>query len=148
MTLAEKMTTPEKRPQIVTECVTLVDEEVKSKGGISGLAVKAAYGVVKAVKPRFVTEVVDSMLDEWIAKLEPFYAEWHADGEKLPLPDALKARGSELAERLLEVTDGRAKNAKNASVKKMYQRMRPSAKKHVEDAVPRLGRLVERQVTA
>ena len=146
MTLADKMTKEPHRPQVVSECVTLVDEEVKQKGGLSGIAVKGAYGLVKAVKPRFVTEVVDGMLDEWIEKLEPFYATWQKNGGGQPFSAYLSGRSGEVAEKLLEVTDGRAQRAKNASVKKMYEKMRGSAKKHVEEAVPRLGRLIDRRL--
>lgn len=148
MSLAEKMTQPPARTQVVSECVTLIDEEVRSKGGLSGVAVKGAYAVVKAVKPRFVSEVVDAMLDDWVAKIEPFVVEWRSNGGGRPLGDWLGGRRSEVADRLLEVTDARARGAKNASVKKMYEKMRPTAKKHVEEAIPRLGRLVERYAGA
>ncbi len=148
MSLADKMTKPPARDRVVHECCTLIDEEVKTKGGISGLAVKGAYAVVKAVKPKFVGEVVDGLLDDWVAKLEPFYTQWEQNGGGRPFPDWLQSRSSEVAEKLLEVTDAKAQHSKNNTVKKTYEKMRPSAKKHVEEAIPRLGRLVERQAKA
>ena len=63
MSLAEKMTKPPAREKVVADCCALIDAEVKSKTGLSGAAVKMGYGVVKAVKPKFVTEVVDSALE-------------------------------------------------------------------------------------
>lgn len=144
MTLAEKLTQPPNRERVVTECVSLVDAEVKSKSGFSGIAVKSAYGVVTAVKPRFVSEVVDGMLDEWVQRLEPFYASWEKDGGGRSFADYLEARRGEVAEALLGVTDGRAKVSRHGTVRKMYEKMRPSAKKHVEEALPRLGRLIEK----
>jgi hypothetical protein len=144
LSLAEKLTQPPNRERVVSECVSLVDSEVKSKTGFSGIAVKSAYGVVTAVKPRFVAEVVDGLLDEWVQKLEPFYASWQTDGGGMPFPDYLVAHKVEAAEALLEVTDGRAKVSKHGTVRKMYEKMRPSAKKHVEEALPRLGTLVEK----
>ncbi len=144
MTLSEKLTQPPNRERVVADCVSMVDAEVKSKSGFSGIAVKGAYGVVTAVKPRFVAEVVDGMLDEWVTKLEPFYDAWKTEAAGKPFPDYLNARRSEVAESLLEVTDGRAKVSKNGAVRKMYEKMRPSAKKHVEEALPRLGKLVEK----
>lgn len=144
MSIAEKMTKPPGREKVIADCVTMIDEEVKSKGGLSGMAVKGAYAVVKAVKPGFVTEVVDAMLDEWVEKLVPFYDDWKAKGGAGSFGDYLSRRGPEAADKLLEVTDGRAQRAKNAMVKKTYEKMRGSAKKHVEEALPRLGRLVER----
>jgi hypothetical protein len=146
--LAEKLTQPPNRERVVGECVALIDSEVKSKSGFSGIAVKSAYGVVTAVKPRFVGEVVDGMLDEWVQKLEPYYTGWQADGGGKPFADYLVARRAEAAEALLEVTDGRAKTSKHGTVRKMYEKMRPSAKKHVEEALPRLGNLVEKNAAA
>ena len=55
-TLAEVLLVPGKRPKVVDDCVRIVDEEVDSKGGLSGLAIKGAYALVKAVKPGFITE--------------------------------------------------------------------------------------------
>jgi len=144
VTLTEKLTQPPNRERVIADCQTLIDEEVRGKGGLSGIAVKGAYTVVKAVKPRFVTEVVDAMLDDWVAKLTPFWDDWDRAGRTRPFAEHLRSQGDSVAEKLLEVTDGRARGAKNASVKKMYEKMRPTAKKHVEDALPRLGGLVEK----
>ena len=145
MSLADKMTKPPARERVISECCTLIDEEVKSKGGLGGIAVKGAYGVVKAVSPKFVPEVVDAMLDEWVAKLEPFYNDWSGNRGGKDFGAFLAARGPDAADKLLQVTDARAQRSKNGTVKKMYEKMRGSAKKHVEEALPRLGRLVERQ---
>jgi hypothetical protein len=145
VSLAEKLTQPPNRDQVIADCVTLVDTEVKSKSGLSGAAVKVGYGVVKAVKPRFVAEVVDAMLNEWVAKLEPLYADWEKDGGSRGFGAFLSSRKDAAAEALLAVTDGRARVSKNGSVKKMYEKMRPTAKKHVEEALPGLGDLVQRR---
>lgn len=148
MSLADKMTKPPLREKVIADCVTLVDDEVKSKSGLSGAAVKMGFSVVKAVSPRFVSEVVDAMLDEWVAKLEPLYSDWQANGGGKDFGAYLASRGGEAADRLLEVTDARAGRTRHGSVKKMYEKMRPSAKKHVEEALPRLGKLVEKAAAA
>jgi hypothetical protein len=144
-TLAEKLTKEPRRPKVIEACCVVIDEEVKSKTGLSAMVIKGGYGVVKAFKPRFVQEVVNSMLDQWVDKLEPHWTGWQAKKDGKPFPDYLAARGPEVAEALLSVTDARAKSAKSGAVKKMYEKMRPSAKKHVEEALPRLGRMVERE---
>ena len=143
-TLAEMMTRPPARARIVAECVTMIDEEVADKSGLTGLALKGAYSVVKAVKPRFIGEVVDALLDEWVGLLEPLYAEWQNGDRKQPLAEYLSSRQGAVAEKLLGVTDTRVQSAKNANVKKLYEKLRPTAKKHVEMAVPRLARLIAR----
>lgn len=143
MSLADKLTKPPARDTVIADCCKMIDEEVKSKGGLSGMAVKGAYSVVKAVSPKFVPEVVDAMLDQWVEKLEAYYDAFKQRGGGA-FGDYLKQRGPEVADRLLEVTDARAARAKNAAVKKMYEKMRGSAKKHVEEALPRLGALVQK----
>jgi hypothetical protein len=148
VTLADKLTQPPKRERVVVDCVALIDAEVKAKGGFTGMAVKAAYSVVKAVKPRFVAEVVNGLLDDWVAKLESHWTDWEQGGDGKPFGEFLDGRRDPVADALLSVTDDRAQHAKSTTAKKMYQKMRPSAKKHVEEALPRLGQLVEKHANA
>jgi len=148
VTLAQKMTQPPARERVIADCCTMIDEEVKSKGGFGGIAIKTGYGLVKAVSPGFVTDVVDAMLDEWVTKLEPFYTQWEAGGKKGTFSDYLSGKGGEAADKLLEVADARAQRTRHGSVKKMYEKLRPSAKDHVTQALPRLGKLVEKAASA
>jgi hypothetical protein len=148
VTLADKMTKSPAREQVITDCCTLIDEEVKSKGGFGGIAIKTGYGLVKAISPKFVSDVVDAMLDEWVEKLEPFYGDWQKAGNGRSFTDYLTSRGGDASDKLLQVTDARAQRTKHGSVKKMYEKLRPSAKEHVEKALPRLGKLVEKAAAA
>ena len=50
-TLTDMLLVPGNRPKVIADCVQLINEEVDSKGGLTGLAVKGAYALVKAVKP-------------------------------------------------------------------------------------------------
>ena len=130
-----------KRPVILADCVKLIDEEVSSKGGLSGIAIKAAYKVVCAVKPGIIRESMDALLEDFVARLEPFYVDHRKDGAAPnAFGDSLKRRPAEVADALLGITDDRAKKAKNATLKGAYEKLRPQAKKHVEEAIPRVGR--------
>jgi len=145
-TLKEILLVPGNRPKVVADCVTLVQEEVDSKGGLSGLAIKAAYAVVKAVKPGFVAEAVDHMLDDFVDKLEPFWADAQAKNE--PVGALMNARAGQVADALLSISDARAARAKNQGVKKAYEKLRPTGKKNVEAAVPRIGRMIAKYTSA
>lgn len=145
MSIVDKMTKAPYRETVIKDCVGLIDNEVKDKGGLSGIAIKAAYGVVKAVKPGFVAEVVDGLLDEWTRKLEPFYQAWQGAGSTGTFGDYVSdGRSDAVANALLEVTDKKAANSKNGTVRKMYEKMRGSAKENVVKALPRLGTVVEK----
>jgi hypothetical protein len=137
---------PGNRPKVVADCVKLIEEEVDSKGGLKGLAVKAAFAVVKAVKPGFVTEAVDHMLNDFVSRLEPFWAEAQAKNE--PIGPLLNARAGQVSDALLAISDERAAKSTNNTLKKAYERLRPTGKKHVEAAVPRIGRLIAKYTAA
>ncbi|MEA2697451.1 MAG: hypothetical protein QOI66_1722 [Myxococcales bacterium] len=145
-TLNELLLVPGNRPKVVADCVRLIEEEVDSKGGLSGLAIKGAFALVKAVKPGFVAEAVDNMLNDFVARLEPFHAAAQVRNE--PTGPYLGARAGEVAEALLAISDERAARAKNATLKKAYEKLRPTGKKHVEAAVPRVGRLIGKYAAA
>ena len=145
-TLKEILTVPGNRPKVVADCVTLIQEEVDSKGGLSGLAIKAAYAVVKALKPGFISEAVDHMLDDFATRLEPFWADAQAKNE--PVGAVMNARAGAVADALLAISDERAARAKNQGAKKAYEKLRPTGKKHVEAAVPRISRLLAKHTAA
>jgi hypothetical protein len=131
------------RPKVIADCCTLLDEEVASKSGLSGFAIKAAYGVVKALKANIIPEVLTGMLDDFVARLEPFVTAWSA-APTGTLSAYLSARSGEVAESLLAISDARAQGTSNQTLRKAYEKLRPMGKKNVEQAVPRLARLVEK----
>lgn len=141
MSLGDSIKDPTKKAAIVADCCTLLDEEVSSKGGLSGLAVKAGYAAVKGVKPGFIAEVVDRLLPEFAGKIDAIWEEGKKAGNATAHFTASKSR---VADALLSVTDAKSKNAKSAVVRGTYEKLRGSAKKNVEEAVPRLGRLVDK----
>jgi hypothetical protein len=145
-TLTDILLVPGNRPRVISDCVTLIQEEVDSKGGLSGLAVKAAFAVVKAVKPGFINEAVDHMLEDFVKRLEPFWADAQAKNE--PVGALMSARAGDVSDALLAISDERASRAKNQTLKKAYEKLRPTGKKNVEAAVPRVGRLIAKYTSA
>lgn len=136
-----------RRPRLLEDCERLIESEVAQKGGLSGLAIKGAYKVVCAVKPGIISEAMDGLLDDFVRRLEPFYAEHRRDGgEPRAFGDALGRKAGAVADALLGITDERARVAKNATLKSAYEKLRPQAKKHVEDAVPNVGRTLARHL--
>jgi hypothetical protein len=132
---------PQKRPRLLSDCERLIDDEVGAKGGLTGLAIKAAYKVVCAVKPGLVRESMDGLIDDFVKRLEPFYAQHRkGGGEPKGFGDAISRQPAEVADALLGITDDRAKRARNETLKSAYSKLRPQAKKHVSEAVPRIGR--------
>lgn len=141
--LVEQLGKEPVRAQVINDCVELIDVQVKQKGFV----IKSAYATIKAIKKRFVPEVVDSLLDEWLGKIQPHYDRW-AQSKPSTFSDYVIARSDDVAEDLLSVTDARAERTTHTTAKKMYMRMREGAKKNVIEAIPELSRMIERHLAS
>ncbi|MFC1609348.1 DUF6918 family protein [Myxococcota bacterium] len=130
-----------KRPQVVADCVRLIGDEVSSKRGLGGVAVKGAYAIVKKVKPGIISDAVNNMLDEFVGKLEPFYSDFQGQSDR-SLQPYFVGRDAEIANALLGVTDTRAGRTKHKTLKKAYEKLRPTGVKHTAAAVPGLARVI------
>ena len=140
-TLVDQLGKEPRRPAVIEDCVALIDAQVKQKG----FMVKSAYAVIKGIKKKFVPEVVDSLLDEWLGKIQPHYDKWAA-AKSTSLSDFMVARSDDVAEDLLSVTDQRAEKTTHTTAKKMYLKMRDGAKKDVVSAIPDLAKMLEKHL--
>jgi hypothetical protein len=142
LSLKEQFGTGDRRAALVDDAVKVLDQEVADKSGLTGIAIKGAYKLVQGMRPGFVRHVVDALLDDFVAALEPIYAE--AAEKKRPAGAYLLEQRDRVADALLSVTDKRAQTAQSAGIKSAYSKLRPMAKKQVDGAAPRLATLIER----
>ena len=141
-TLPEVLTDESKKSAVIDDCCALIDAEVKDKGGLSGLAIKAGYSAVKGIKPGFIKQAVTDMLPDFAKALDPLFQE--AKGQSKPIGDFFAQNSTRAADALLTITDARAERVKSGVVKGTYEKLRGSAQKNVEAAIPRLGKMVEK----
>ncbi len=140
--LTEALTAESKKAAVTNDCLALIDAEVADKGGLTGLAIKAGYRTVQGIKPGFVRQVVVDLLPEFASALEPIYQE--AKGGSRPVREHFMSNAGRVADALLSITDEKAKRSKSGMVRGTYEKLRGSAKKNVEAAVPRLGAMIEK----
>jgi hypothetical protein len=145
-TLRELLGSGDKRRVLIDDSLVMLDAEVNDKSGLSGIAIKTAFRLVKGVSPSFLRQVVDHLMDDFLDALDPLYQE--ALAKNIGPRQHLQGNAGRVADALLSITDGRARNAKNQVVKGAYEKLRGGAKKHVEAAVPRLGELFDRHARA
>jgi hypothetical protein len=142
--LSDIIKDPARRRAVVDDGVTVIEAEVASKGGLSGLAIKGAFGMVRKVRPGFVGGALNHMLDDFAGKVDPFWKEALALGGE---PEAnFRRKGPEVAEALLSITDARARGA-SGPVRSTYDKLRPQAAEHVKAAMPRLSGLLARHAS-
>ena len=73
--LVELLAKEPNRKHMIDDCVELIEAQVKQKGFI----IKSAYATIKMIKKGFIAETVDTMLDEWLGKLQPHFERWSAN---------------------------------------------------------------------
>ena len=137
-----------KRPQVIADVLTLIDQEVKNKKGVAGFAIKQAYKVVSKLGGGIIRQAVDKMLDRFVSALDPFYQSYLAGDQVAALSNFLSGQDNAVANALLGVTDQVRNGVDNKVLTKAYDSLRGSALKHVIDAVPAVGQLIQKHTAA
>ena len=144
--LTDILLDPALRPKLIDGCVRLIDAEVASKRGLSALPIKGGFKAVKAVRPGFVRAVVDLLFDRFVEQMVPYHEAWIAGGKRGSFGSHLQSNGAAVANSLLVVTDERAARSQMKAIKKVYNKLRPTAQGHVTAAIPGMGRLLDQHI--
>jgi hypothetical protein len=142
-TLDQILLAPDVQPNVVADCLTLIEQEVSGKSGISGAAVKLAYRTARTLAKGYLQSTVENLLPDFVAALEPYWSDFTVSGAA-GFGDYLVKHGDEVAEALLAVTDARAKMSERPVIIKAYGTVRGGAAKHIIAALPAVGVLVEK----
>ena len=142
--LREILTEPSVRRRVVDDAARLVEDEVRSKSGMSGLAIKAGFKAFKKVKPGALQMAVDGLLDEFSDAIDPYYQDHVESGRGGSCGSTLNPRASDVANALLAITDRRAKRFEHKLIKKTYEKLRPTGVKNTAEAVPGISRLIDK----
>ena len=132
------------RTTVIRDTTQLIDDEVRDKSGISGMAIKGGYKVVKKLRPGIIEDAVDHLLDEFTTALEPLYEDFLTDESAESFENFIKKHDDRAAQDLLTITDERARRSDKQVLKSTYSKLRGQAEKHVKDALPGVGRLIDR----
>ncbi len=144
MELTSKIKDKSVRDGIVTDCTYLIDEQVAAKGGLSGMALKATYGVVKGLGGDYVPGAIKRLLPEAMTALEPIWNEGEAAGDPVGY---LSEHSDRTADILLSTTDARIARNGGGIVGASYHKLRKSVKQDVVTAVPELARIIDKHIS-
>ncbi|MBX6748718.1 MAG: hypothetical protein IRY85_03445 [Micromonosporaceae bacterium] len=129
--------------RITEDCRALVDQEVAAKSGVSATVLKASYKVVTTFAPGYYETMISRIVPKLMEKLQPYWTQFNEAGGG-NFGEFLAARGSEVAEAMLSVTDAMAERSNRGVIKKAYGAVRGSAAEHIQAALPSVGALVEK----
>lgn len=145
MGLIDKLLDEQITASIAADCTELIDIQVSAKGGISGLALKATYGVVKGVDADYVPGAIQRLLPEAIAALDPLWDEGLLAGDPVA---HLTQNCDRTADTILSVTDAKIQRVKNGLICSSYNKLRKSVKSDIAAAVPGLAQILDKHVNA
>jgi hypothetical protein len=143
--LVEAVKDPVKRPAVISDCVRMLDAEVSGKRGLSGVAVKAGFKAIKKFKPDIVPSALEDLIDDFAAKVDPFWLECQSNGQSAG--SFFVAKKTAIANALLEITDDRAQKSRHRSLVKAYKGLRGKAVDHIGAAMPRFSEIVVRHAS-
>lgn len=134
---------PQQRAFLIQASSQLVEKQVQKTSGISGMALKGAFAVVKAISPQFVNKAVDHLLDDFVEKVFPFVQEHQANAPGRPLFEHFSKKQTEITNALLQVSDSKVSDVQNRTFLSVYKKLRPTASKYVEGAIGDLAHMIE-----
>ena len=132
------------RKAVVADTVRLISSEVRSKTGLTGLALKAGYSVVSKLKGgRMISHAANLLIEDMSNAIEPLHGRFRKIGEA-DFSAFLLSNTDEATEALLSVSDAHAEKSDKGLLLKTYKKLRPTAAKHVRAALPGLGQMIDR----
>ena len=145
MTLSQQLLAERTRPDVIKDLVGVVQQEVASKKGVSGAALKAGYGAASRVVPNLTERGLDKLFPDLARALDPFWSDFESSGRR-EFGSYLADRDAEVSAALLAVTDAKVAGSGREQLKKVYRPLRGKADDHVRAALPRLGAALQRHV--
>lgn len=146
MTLSQQLLKKQTRPAVIADLVTVVQQEVAAKTGMSGAALKAGYGAASKVVPNLTERALTKLFPDLVVALDPFWASFESAGGG-DFGRHLVAHAAEVSTALLAVTDAKVQGSGREPIKKVYKALRGKAQIHVQAALPRLGAALQKHVT-
>lgn len=144
-TLAELLLVPHQRDALISDCVSLIETQVESRGAIRRLALKAGLSMLNSIRPNALNRAVARLLPDFAAALEPLYQRFRqSSGADFSL--FLAQNSDEAVRALLGATDQVAGKHPNARVRAVYDKFRSTAETEVRGALPGLATIVSRYI--
>jgi len=140
MSLGELVKNSAVKASLIEDCDRLINAQAAQKAGVSGMAIRTAYRVVKGVGPTYTRGAISRMLPATLDALDTIWQEGMQSGNPV---EYLNEQRSRTADLILSVTDHRIRYT-SGPVVGVYNKLRKSVKGDVEEAVPELANILER----
>ena len=139
-TLKNQVLAPECADKFITECAALIETHVNQRKGFKGIAYRTALGAAKKVKPDILKRTARNLMPDMLEALEPIYQQFQQSSET-NFSAFVSQHREKAAEAVLSVTDAKAANAENKTLRAGYSKLRGGAQDEVIELIPNLASL-------
>lgn len=134
------------RDAAVADTASFIEEVVANQSGLKGAAVKSAYAAAKKANPEVATKAANRFLPQLCDGLDPLWQSFKDSGES-DFGAYLVEHKEVAVNNIMAVADGASENITNSAASKMYGSMRGTVEKTVEEELPRIGALVQKNAS-
>lgn len=139
--LKEALTAPQTKPAVVADLATLIDRQVGTLGGLSGIAIKTAFGAAKRKDPAVVTKAANAYAGELGEVLQPLWDRFTASGGS-DFGSFLSANKGEAETAIMTAVENGA--PASGPERAMFDRFKPQVTKLLTSALPELGQIIQK----
>lgn len=132
----------EKRPVLVADLSSLVDDAITDLSGLTGVAVKGALSAARKANGDIIPTAVDSLLPDLLGDLQPHWEAYQESGQQ-DFGAFLESRADEVSESLLSTADRAVEQRGGGAVAKVYDSLRGRGTKLIAPHIPALGRIID-----
>ncbi len=130
---------------VMADSLGVLDQEVAKRSGLAGMAMKGGYKLIKGIQQgKLLKMILAVLIPDFIERLDPYYSRFQKEGKGTSWTDFLRPDFDAIADEFLKVTDSKAKESTNRTIRSTYEKLRPKAKKEVNASLPALTKMMEK----
>lgn len=135
------------RPAVVADVEQIVNTNISSQKGLTGIALKGAVATAEKIDAQIVTKGINTMLPELIEALSPQWEAFQTSGET-DFGAYLSGRQDEVADSILVVADRNAEAINVPALAKTYKTLRGKAAGMIKPQIPAIGNIIQKHMAA
>ena len=128
----------------IADMSAFIEETVGKQSGISGIALKGAMGAATKIDSDIVAKGSRRLLPEIADSLDGLWQEYQNGGTAADFGAHLEANSSTALDAILSVADKNAESINVPGLGKVYKGVRGKAAKVIEQELPAIGQLIEK----
>lgn len=137
---------PQRREALTTDLCALTNQTAADQSGLKGMAIKGALGAAKKVDSNILEKVINRVQPELLEDLQPHWQKYREQEGAANFGDFLAEHSHEIAEQLVALADRSADKIDNQALANVYQTVRGKAAGLIEEALPEMGRVIEKHM--